>query len=175
MKRTLSNRQKAVLEVMSKPKIPSELRAQMSLKSNYNIRSIIAQLIRLNLVYCLNQKARTGKLYGLTNGGIRLRNTLSNRTAVKYKESNINWTLYGWIVAGKQKRAILKGIKQPFPLKYVKENAQFSNPRISRMNCHDILQLFVKKGIVNKVKLNRRIIFKLTKTGEALRNQLFEF
>jgi len=172
MKRTLSNRQKAVLEVMSKPKIPSELREQMSLKSNYNIRSTIAQLIRLNLVYCLNQKARTGKLYGLTNNGIRLRNKLSNKAVVKYKEPNINWALYGWIVAGKQKRAILKGIKQPFPLKYVKENAQFSNPRISRMNCHDILQLFVKKGIAKRAKENGRIIYSPTNMGERIRDQL---
>jgi hypothetical protein len=60
------------------------------------------------------------------------------------------------------------------PLKYIKERAQEYNPRISRMNANDILQLFVKKGVAVKSKKDNRVIFALTKTGEIIRNQLLE-
>lgn len=177
MKQALSKRQKAVLEVMSKLKIPSEIREQIGLKRSNNISSTLKELLRLNLIYCLNPKAKVGKLYGLTVKGQKLRKKLLNEKSIPYsysEPSQVNWNLYGWVICGKQKKAILKAIKMLLPLKYIKENAQKYNPMISRMNCNDILQLFVKKGIARKIRQNNRVIFNLTKTGEKIRNQLLE-
>jgi len=174
MKQALS-RKKAVLEVMSKPKIPSEIREQIGLKRSNNINSSLKELIAAKFLYKLNS-ANAGQLYGLTNKGKRLRKELLIEKGIPftYVEPRLNWNLYGWIVCGRQKRAILKAIKIPMPLKYIKERAQEHNPRISRMNCNDILQLFVKKGIAKKIIEGNRVVFNLTKTGERIRNQLLE-
>jgi len=171
MKISLSKRQKAVLEVMNKPKIPAEIRNQMGLNKNSNLSSTIKELVEMDLLHCLTPKARLGKLYGLTKKGISLSKKLG---FVDYHEpTGIDWKLYGWVVCGKQRKAILKGIKQPLCLKYIRENAQNYNLSISRTNCHDILQLFAKTGIAKKLKQNNRIIYVITKMGEELRKQLF--
>lgn len=177
MKRTLSKRKKAVLEVMSKPKIPAEIREQTGLKRNNNISSTLKELLDLDLICCLNPRTRVGKLYELTIRGKRQRKKLLNEKGTTYsyiQHSDLNWDVYGWIACGKQRKAILKAMKAPMPLKYIRERAQEYNPRISRMNCNDILQLFVRKGIARKIKHRNRVNFILKKTGEKIREQLLE-
>lgn len=177
MKRTLSKRKKAVLEVMSKPKIPAEIREQTGLKRNNNISSTLKELLNLGLICCLNPRIKVGKLYGLTVRGKRQRKKLllEKRLTFSYVQPpDVNWQFYGWIVCGKQRKAILKGLSTTMPLKYIKERSQEYNPRISRMNCNDILQLFVKKGIASKIRRRNRITFTLTETGEKIREQLHE-
>jgi predicted transcriptional regulator len=161
---------------MSKPKIPAEIREQVGLNRGNNISSTLKILTNFGLLKCLTPKARVGKLYGLTEKGIRQRKWLLKEKGIphRYVKPRLNWNLYGWVVCGKQKRAILKAMKMPMPLKYIKEKAQEYNPRISRMNCNDILQLFVKKGIVRKIRQAKKVILQLTKTGEKIRTQLFE-
>lgn len=177
MKRTLNKRKKAVLEVMSKPKIPAEIREQTGLKRNNNISSTLKKLIDLSLICCLNPRTRVGKLYGLTIRGKRQRRKLLNEKGTTYsyiQHSDMNWNLYGWVICGKQKKAILKAMKMAMSLKYIRERAQEYNPRISRMNCNDILQLFVRKSIVRKIQHGNRVNFVLTKTGEKIHKQLLE-
>lgn len=177
MKRTLSKRKKAVLEVMSKPKIPAEIREQTGLKRNNNISSTLKELLDLGLICCLNPRIKVGKMYGLTVRGKRQRKKLLNEKGTTYsyiQPSDMNWDLYGWVICGKQRKAILKGLSTTMPLKYIKERAQEYNPRISRMNCNDILQLFVKKRIATKIIKGNRVTFALTKTGKTIRNQLLE-
>jgi DNA-binding MarR family transcriptional regulator len=177
MKRALSKRKSAVLEVLSKPKIPSEIREQMGLKRSNNISSTIKQLVGLKLIYCLTPKAKVGKLYGLINKGKKLRKKILLEKGLPFsyvQPPDVNWQSYGWIVCGKQRKAILKAMKMPLPLKYIKERAQAYNRLISRMNTNDILQLFVKKRIAVKIWRGNRVIFRLTKIGEKIRNQLFE-
>lgn len=177
MKRTLSKRKKVVLEVMSKPKIPAEIREQTGLKRNNNISSTLKELLDLGLIYCLNPRTRVGKLYGLTIRGKRQRKKLLNEKGTTYsyiQPSDMNWDLYGWIACGKQRKAILKAMKMAMSLKYIRERAQEYNPRISRMNANDILQLFIRKQIAVKIRKGNRVIFSLTKTGEAIKDQLIE-
>lgn len=177
MKRALSKRKRAVLEVMSKPKTPSEIREQIGLKRGNNMSSTLRELTNLTLIYCLNPTASVGKLYGLsTKGKTKRKKLLSEKGNIySYVEPpNLNWSLYGWVICGKQRHAVLRAMKRPMFLKYIKERAQKYNPRISRMNANDILQLFVKKRITRKIRINNRVIFILTKAGEIIRDQLLE-
>lgn len=177
MKRTLSKRKKDVLEVMSKPKIPAEIREQTGLKRNNNISSTLKELTDLGLIYCLNPRIRVGKLYGLTIKGKRQRKKLLNEKDTTYsyvQPSDINWDLYGWIACGKQRKAILKAMKMPMPLRYIRELAQEHNQRISRMNANDVLQSFVRKRIAVKNRKGNRVVFTLNTTGKAIRDQLLE-
>jgi hypothetical protein len=161
--------------VMNKLKTFTEVRHRISEKQNSNISSAIQELLSRNLLFCITPRARTGKLYGLTNKGKKYRKILFREKKPRYVQpSNINWKHYGWVVCGRQRRAILKGFSTEMPLKYIKERAKQYNPRISRMNCHDILELFVKKGIAKKIFYKNHVNFALTKKGERIRNQLLE-
>jgi len=176
MKKALSERQSAVLEVMSKPKTPAEIRHQIGLSRSHSINSVLKELRELGFVCPFNRmRVKVGRLYGLTPKGTIVRESMltGKTTAHSYLRSRLNWSLYGWVVSGKQRKAILKALNRPMPLKYIKERAQEFNPRISRTNTNDILQLFVQNGTASKIRQSNRVIFALTKKGEAIRKQLF--
>ena len=170
MKLTLSKRQRAVLEVMDKPKIPVEIRNRIGLKKTNNLSAAVKKLVNTGLICCLNPNASVGRLYGLTKKGVGLRKKLGFRDYCQPK--NINWYLYGWVVCGKQRKAILRAMMPDIPmsLRTIRERALEHNPRISRTNANDILQLFIGKGIAMKIKQGNGAIFGLTKFGQRIRN-----
>jgi predicted transcriptional regulator len=173
MKFILSERQRAILEGLSKPSTSIEIRGIIRINRNTNLSSALKRLCKLRLLHCMSHESKTGRVYGLTPSGIKLRRQLlKNGNYTPYTEPNLNWSLYSWVVGGKQKKAILKGMKRPLPLKYIKGNAQLYNERISSMNTHDVLRLFVRKGIAQRSVENGRIIYILTKMGERIRDQL---
>lgn len=172
MKPALSKRQSAVLEVMSKPKTPAEIRVQIGLKKTCNLTSAIKALGALDLIYCLNQKARMGKLYGVTNKGRIVRKKLG---FTEYHQlDGIDWDLYGWLVSGKQRRAILKAIygDDPTFARLIRERAQEHNRHISRINTYDVLKKFTKKKIVTRFIKKDKVYFSLTTAGKKIRQQL---
>jgi hypothetical protein len=174
MKISLSKRQRAVLEVMSKPKIPAEIRDQIGLNKGNNLSSTIKELVRKNVLYCLRPKARLGKLYGLTKKGISLRKKVGFGD---YHESRgIDWYLYGWVVCGKQRKAILKAMipDVQMTLRQIRERAMEYNSRLSRTNTYDVMQLFLKTKNVMISKNNTTLSFGLTKTGRKIRSQLLK-
>ena len=172
---SLSKRKKGVLEIQSKPKIPAEIRDQMGLKKNNNIVSTLKKLFKLHLIRCLNPDSRIGKLYGLTKRGQQLRCQLLTARNIPYyytEPADIDWKLYGWVCCGRQRKAILKAMNYPMPLKYIREQAKNHNTLISRTNANDVLQLFVAKNIAAKTKNGNRSIFRLTQPGVKIREQL---
>ena len=172
MKETLSKRQSAVLEVMSKPKTPAELRDQIGLKKTCNLTSAIKTLVASGLIYCLNPIRRMGKLYGVTKKGMRVRKKLDFKEY--HQPDDIDWDLYGYVVSGRQRRAVLKAIDERalMPVRFIKKRAQEHNNRISRLNMYDVLREFTKKKIVKEFKINRRVYFVLTAAGQKIRQQL---
>jgi predicted transcriptional regulator len=170
MKRALNIKEKAVLEVMSKPKIPSEIREQIGLQRKNSISPILKRLMASNLIYYLTPKARLGKLYGLTKKGIRFRKKLN--CGAYCQPADINWKLYGWVVCGKQRKAILRAMGPPMPLRYIRAKAQRYDPRISRTNANDILRELVRKRLTLKKKEQIGVFFELTKKGQRIREQL---
>jgi predicted transcriptional regulator len=172
MRPTLSKRQSAVLEVMSKPKTPAEIRVQIGLMKTCNLTSAIKALGALDLIYCLNQKAKMGKLYGVTNKGKRVRKKLNFKEY--HQPDDIDWDLYGWLVSGKQRRAILKAICDDCQIsaRLIRERAQEHNGHISRINTYDVLKEFSKAKLVQKKQVNHSVFFKLTPSGRKTRQQL---
>jgi|GEM_PF-2729434 len=177
MKHALSKRQRAVLEVMSKPKTPAELREQIGLKRNNNISPALRKLLELKLIFCLNLCAVNGRLYGLTKKGKCRRRQLMEKNEKPYfynHPRNLNWNLYGKIVIGRQRKAVLRVMATSMSLKCIRERAKEHNRKISRTNVNDILQFFVQQHIARKIKNKTRIIFSLTKNGELIRTQLIQ-
>jgi len=174
MKKPLSKRQSAVLEVMSKPKIPAEIRNQIGLKRTNNLSATIKELVNWGFIHCLNPKARLGKLYGLTKKGIRTRKKLG---FTEYcQPHDIDWDLYGYLVSGKQRRTILKAMNESLPMssRLIRERVHEYNPRISRTNANDVLQQFVRKGLAKKIEQGKGVLFGLTKKGQKIKGQLMK-
>ena len=180
MKDRINKRKKELIEILNKPKTPSEIKYQLRLDKNTNVSLMLEELADMNLTKCLNSKVKIGKLYGLTSEGERQRKKLLC-CEQKYQDINnaysepsgIDWDLYSYIICGKQRRAILRALSHyPFPLKHIKKRAQTYDSKISRQNASDLLQAFVHKGIAKKIKKNSRVIFTITKTGRKLRDQL---
>jgi hypothetical protein len=172
MKKALSKRQSAVLEVMSKPKIPAEIRNQIGLKRTNNLSAAIKELVNAGLIHCLNPSARVGRLYGLTKKGI------STRKKLGFKEycqpHDIDWDLYGYIVSGRQRRTIMKAMSENIPMtsRLIRERANEYNSRISRTNANDILQQFVRKKLTKKRRKGNSVHWILMNNGQRIKNQL---
>ena len=172
MKRTLNTKEKAVLEVMSKPKIPSEIREQSGLHSKSSISPVIKRLVASNLIYCLMPKARVGKLYGLTKKGIILRRRLGFTDYCQ--PTDINWNLYGWVVCGKQRKAILKSMTPAIPMtpRTIRENALSYNTKISRTNCYDVLKTLGRIKLTTMVRKNHWVFHLLRRKGHRIKEQI---
>jgi hypothetical protein len=170
MKHDLSKREKAVINTLNKPKTPSEIQRGIGLKRKNNLSSTIKELLRSKLILCLTPKNKCGRLYGLTNRGLRLRKKGGIHDYAIPK--NFNWQLYGWVACGKQRLALLKAMDRPLPLKHIKERAQEYDPRISRTNANDVLQEFIRRGLVKKIKSGKRVYFKATKIAQKIKEQL---
>jgi len=171
MKKALSKRQSAVLEVMSKPKTPAEIRVQLGLKKTCNLRSATKKLVSSRLIEALNLR-REGKIYGVTNKGKRVRKKLNFKEY--HQPDDIDWDLYGWIVSGNQRRAVLKAMygDDPISARLIRERAQEHNGHISRINTYDVLKEFSKVKLVQKKQVNHSVFFKLTPSGRKIRQQL---
>jgi predicted transcriptional regulator len=174
MKQPLSELQKAVLEVMSKSKTPAELRREIGLKKIKSISSTLKELVSLGLIYCLNPRAKIGRLYGLTKKGIGARKKFSFKDYCQ--PHDLDWNSYSYVVCGKQRRAILKAMNVGMPMssRLIRERANEYNPRISRTNANDILQQFVRKKLAKKIKQGNRVLFRLTRNGDRIKKQLIK-
>ena len=63
---------KRIIKVMSKPKIPTEIREDTKLSLN-NVSDVLREFKKKKIVKCLNPKEKTGRLYKLTPKGMRIR------------------------------------------------------------------------------------------------------
>lgn len=88
----------------------------------------------------------------------------------------VNLQLYAWVVRGKQRKPIMKALNKPMIPTQIRSNSIKYNPKISLNNASDVLRDFKKQGLV--VCLNEKDsmgrIYRLTKVGEEIREELME-
>ncbi|NQU78460.1 transcriptional regulator [Candidatus Woesearchaeota archaeon] len=63
---------RAVLSVMDKDKIPSQISRETKIALN-NTSDVLRLFVKRNLVVCVNEKEKTGRLYRLTEKGKKIR------------------------------------------------------------------------------------------------------
>lgn len=63
---------KKIIKVMSKPKIPTQIKDDSKLSLN-NVSDILREFKKKKIAECLNPKEKTGRLYKLTAKGMRIR------------------------------------------------------------------------------------------------------
>jgi len=64
-----------IIKVMSKPKIPTQIKEETRLGLN-NVSDILRAFEKKKIAKCLNPKEKTGRLYQLTPKGMRIKEEL---------------------------------------------------------------------------------------------------
>ncbi len=66
-----------IIKVISKPKIPSQIKQETKLSLN-NVSDVLRAFKKKKIAKCLNPKEKTGRLYELTPKGMRIREELKD-------------------------------------------------------------------------------------------------
>ena len=115
------------------------------------------ELTIYKMICCLNQEARSSRLYWLTALGAacqkRLRKDL-HLPPLEHCFPEVDWQLYGWVCFSHRK-AIIKALTEPLQPSAIKRRAfkQDTRLRMSANNVRDIMRLFLERGIVCLVKV----------------------
>jgi len=176
-----------ILTYFYKPMNPAEMKRATEIRGNY-VNYAFREFIENGVVKCLVSSARTGRIFGLTEKGQRLRKRLINRTKLpekvpfEYREPRgLDWKLYGWVLAGKGKREYLKLMAQIAEQKneVFKASDVFTTFRMDgikstpRTEVYRALKRFAWKGIVVRVPEGKRgVCFKLAKKGLTISSLL---
>ena len=179
-----SRRRTAVIKVMTKPKIPSEIHEQAlnGVVSLSNTCEILKALLEQGLVTCINPREKIGKLYELTKTGRALRKrTYPNEPSYQDIPNDITEE-YTYVVRGKHRRAVIKVMsdrKTPSEIhKDVIRSSENVPPgsinyvKLSLNSTSDTLRGFRKRGIAICINQEKRVgrLYELTKKGKALRD-----
>ncbi len=135
----------------------------------------IRELTRVGIVRCLNQSARSSRVYGLTKLGRachRVLSELAGEPAYCFEFPEVDWELYGWVCYS-HRSAILKAMVTPMIPAHIKRRARANdeNLRMSANNVRDVIRLFLARGLVDPVRVRGRShpMYALTETGERIR------
>ena len=183
-----SRRRTAIIKVMTKPKITSEIHEQAlnGVVSLSNTTEILKRFLEEGLVICINPKEKIGRLYGLTTKGIMTRKNIYPDGQPYQDVPNEILKDYAWVVRGKHRRAVIKVMndrKAPSQIhRDVVRSSENVPPcsinyvKLSLNSTSDTLRGFRKKGIaicINREKRVRRL-HELTKKGIAIREQILK-
>ena len=172
-----SKKRKAVLLNLTQPMTA----LQLSKKTDFSqdqCSIILGQLTLCGLVKCLNSYATRSRLYWLTPVGILCQKKLTNDKTlpdIAKDLPDIDWELYGWVCYN-HRSAIIKALTEPMQPAAIKRRAKQHNPKIkmSANNVRDIIKLFLKKGVVEPVKIRKKahLRYELTDSGRKIRGLL---
>ena len=66
---------KKVIKMLSKPKIPTQIKKETGLSLN-NVSDVLRAFEKKKIAKCMNPKEKTGRLYKLTPKGMRIKEEL---------------------------------------------------------------------------------------------------
>lgn len=173
------SRRSEALKAFSRPMTAFQLSRRSNLTASA-AKAALGQLRRAGLATCLNERARSNRIYWLTSTGQRMRAELfkDDEPSINFLESSrIDWTLVGW--AGFSRRAeILKVLDGPLAPPEVRRRALARSERV-RMTTDKVravLKELASKGLVRQVRERRlkRPYYKLTPAGLTMRSLLIQ-
>lgn len=168
-----SKRRRRIVETLNQPSTATQLSRRTGLRADA-CRHVIGELARCGLLECKNAAARRSRLYGLTVIGLRSRNKLFPGSA-RATNPDVDWDTLGWLCY-RHRSAVLLTLVEPMQPAAIKRKARSRDPslRISANNVRDVIRLFLKRGIVQPVRIRKKahLRYKLSETGNALRESL---
>ena len=88
---------------------------------------------------------------------------------------SMNWDLYGWALYS-HRSAVIRALHEPLSPPDIQRRARLSmsNVRMSTGNVREILKLFVQVGIVQRIRIKKKVhpAYRLTDLGQRLRSLL---
>ena len=172
-----SEKRKSVLLNLKQPMTALQLSKRTGLSLD-QCSTTLGQLTLCRLVKCLNPAAKRSRLYWLTPIGILCQKTLrkdNDLPTIAKELPDVDWELYGWVCYN-HRAAIIRALTEPLPPATIKRRAKQQNPKIkmSANNVRDVIRLFLKRGIVKPVSINKKahLRYELTKLGRELQNLL---
>lgn len=154
---------------------------QLAKKTSLSLDSCSAALEDLflnELVTCLNPAQRRSRLYWITDKGRSCQQELRKEhylSDLNYDFPEVDWESYGWVCYS-HRSAIIKALVRPMQPSAIKRKARFNEPllRMSANNVRDVIKLFLQRGIVKKLRMERKIhpCYELTDLGLKLRRLL---
>lgn len=139
---------------------------------------LLRSMQRQGLVRCLNEGARTHRVYGLTAVGKRLQDWLRGIQDLPRRDApEGEWDLFG-LVCSRHRAAVLLALDAPLRVAEVRRRALRSDPglRMSANNAGDVLRCFVRQGIAERVPRPKSAFpcYQLTERGRHLRRLLLD-
>lgn len=165
-----------VLHSMVQPVTAMQCAERTSLPLD-SCKSALRRFAGRRLALCLNESARSSRVYALTRTGVRCQRRSREAASlphVPYEHPELDWEHYGW-VCFRHRSAVLLALGSPGSAALIKRRARERLPsiRISVGNVREVLHRFVNREIAQiQVSSEGRRLFSLTPKGEALRNQL---
>jgi len=163
-------REKVLVEVMTKPRMPFEVQDILHENGSSKLSATFKELRERGLV---QQKAKG--LYGLTGRGQRLRKKLLHEKGVPYRyvECRVDWKAYAWVIVGIQRRVLIKVIERhPQIAAELLRLARKIHGRLSRTDTYRVLNEFAAKRLAEAERDERHVRYSLTRRGNAIKKQL---
>ena len=181
-----SKRRTAIIEAMTKPKMPCEIHDQAlnGVVSLSNTTEVLKALMEEGLVVCINPNEKVGRLYELTKKGTATRRRLYPGDQPYRDIPNRILKDYAYVVRGKHRRAVIKVMSNRKTPSQIHRDVIRSSENIPRRSINyvklslnstsDTLRGFRKKGIAICINKEKRVgrLYELTKKGKAAREQI---
>ena len=139
---------------------------------------VVSELTTYTVLGCLNDHARSSRLYWLTDLGVACQRQLFQQRVQRSPETffpDVDWQLYGW-VCFRHRAAIIKALTEPMQPSAIKRRARFHNPRLqmSANNTRDIVRLFLKRRVIRAVPVRKKthLRYELTEVGRVIQELL---
>lgn len=139
---------------------------------------LVRRLAQHNVLYCLNNEARIGRLYWLTKKGCELQNNLRTAAQLPLYDQILpafNWSLYGQLCFT-HRTAVIKALSHPLQPPEIKRKLRIEQPhiQINADNVRDIIRFFKARGIVEPVYRRKKVYpqYVLTDFGTKCRELL---
>jgi len=183
-----SKRRTAIIKVMTKPKIPSEIHEQAlkGIISLSNTGEVLRALVEEGVAVCLNPEEKIGKLYALTKKGKVIRKKVYPDGPSYQDIPREILKEYAYVMRGKHRRAVIKVMdnrKTPSQIhRDVIGSSENIHPgsmnyvKLSLNSTSDTLRGFRRKGIAICLNKEKRVgrLYELTKKGRVIREQILK-
>jgi DNA-binding PadR family transcriptional regulator len=169
---------KGIFAIMDKPKIVTEIEQDVAKRldiKQLKVTRYISRFENEQFLACLTpklKKDKPGRVYGLTDKGIRYKKQLCKKEGVKFiyrAPIHMNWYNYGWCSTGAQKKAIIRAMtEKPQTQREIRtalggfyrtrnyRKGKSAAILIARGNLNDILQKMLQRRIVELITIERK-------------------
>lgn len=162
---------------MRQPLTAGQLARQMRMGLDGCSQALL-QLSSREVVFCLTPESRRSRLYWLTPLGVACQEQirkLQSLPLLVHAFSDIDWKLYGSLCFS-HRSAIIKALSEPLQPAAIKRKARSHNPNIkmSANNVRDAIKPFVKNGVLQQIKVKRKVHprYELTELGKRFQRLL---